>query len=124
MLKVHKRGRYNIIIQIMRTSACERTRACSKNRRRGKPRNKAIRPMMHIRIMRACMMPERGRGENVCAPFVSYWRAKYCEERVKSGAGSCPKAKNSRIIEYHGLITGIKRQDLVWNAVSGRCCSV
>ena len=53
-----------------------------------------------------------------------YGRAKYCEERVKSGAGSCPKAKNSRIIEYHGLIMGIKRQDLVWNAVSGRSCSV
>lgn len=53
-----------------------------------------------------------------------YGREKYCEERVKSGAGSCPKAKNSRIIEYHGLITDIKRQDLVWNAVSGRCCSV
>lgn len=29
------------------------------------------------------------------------------------------EAKNSRIIEYHGLITGIKRQELVWNAVSG-----
>ena len=34
------------------------------------------------------------------------------------------EAEKSRIIEYHGLITGIKRQNLVWNAVSGRCCSV
>ena len=28
---------------------------------------------------------------------------------MKSGAGSCPKAKNSRIIEYHGLIAGNKK---------------
>ena len=29
------------------------------------------------------------------------------------------EAEKSRIIEYQGLITGIKRQELVWNAVSG-----
>ena len=29
------------------------------------------------------------------------------------------EAENSRIIEYHGLITGIKRQDLVWNEEKG-----
>ena len=123
MLKVHKKGRYNIIIQIMCASACERTRACAKNRRRGKLRNKAIRPMIYSHNARVRMTPEQGRGENVCA-HLPYRRAKYCEERVKSGAGSCPKAKNSRIIEYYGLITGIKRQDLVWNAGSGRSCSV
>ena len=123
MLKVHKKGRYNIIIQIMCASACERTRACAKNRRRGKLRNKAIRPMTYSHNARVRMTPEQGRDENACA-HLPYRRAKYCEERVKSGAGSCPKAKNSRIIEYHGLITGIKRQDLVWNAGSGRSCSV
>ena len=79
--------------------------------------------MTYSHNARVRMTPEQGRGENVCA-HLPYRRAKYCEERVKSGAGSCPKAKNSRIIEYHGLITGIKRQDLVWNAGSGRSCSV
>ena len=29
------------------------------------------------------------------------------------------EAEKSRIIEYQGLITGIKRQELVWKAVSG-----
>lgn len=103
MLKVHKKGIYNIIIQTMCTSACERTRACAKNRRRGKPRNKAIRPMMHIRIMRACMMPEQGRGENVCA-HLPYRRAKYCEESAESGAGELPKGekfKNNRVSRPH-----------------------
>ena len=123
MLKVHKKGIYNIIIKIMCASACVRTRSCAKNRRRGKLRNKAIRPMTYSHNARVRMTPEQGRGENVCA-HLPYRRVKYREERVKSGAGSCPKAKNSRIIEYHGLITGIKRQDLVWNAVSGRSCSV
>lgn len=69
MLKVHKKGIHNIIIKVMCASAYVRTRSCAKNRRRGKLQNKAIRPMMHIRIMRACMMPEQGRGANVCAPF-------------------------------------------------------
>lgn len=103
MLKVHKKGIHNIIIKIMCASACVRTRSCVKNRRRGKLRNKAIRPMIYARIMRA------NEDGQISAHHLPYRRAKYCEERVKSGAGSCPKAEKSRIIEYHGLITGIKR---------------
>ena len=96
----------------MCASACVRTRSCAKNRRRGKLRNKAIRPMTYARIMRA-------NEDGQISARRLYGREKYCKERVKSGAGSCPKAKNSRIIGYQGLITGIKRQELVWNAVSG-----
>ena len=50
MLKVHKKGIHNIIIKIMCASACVRTRSCAKNRRRGKLRNKAIRPMTYARV--------------------------------------------------------------------------
>ena len=126
MLKVHKKGIYNIIIKIMCASACVRTRSCAKNRRRGKLRNKAIRPMTYSHNARVRMTPEQERGENVCA-HLPYRRVKYREERVKSGVWgrkSCPKAKNSRIIEYHGLITDEKARTRIKACGSVTLCGV
>lgn len=119
MLKVHKKDINNIIIKIMCASACVRTRSCAKNRRRGRLRNKAIRPMTYARIMRA-------NEDGQMSARRLYGREKYCKERkaVPEAAKVDVEAEKSRIIEYQGLITGIKRQELVWNAVSGRCCSV
>lgn len=80
MLKVHKKGIHNIIIKIMCASACVRTRSCAKNRRRGKLRNKAIRPMTYARIMRA-------NEDGQMSARRLYGREKYCKEREKQ----CPK---------------------------------
>ena len=63
MLKVHKKGIHNIIIKIMCASACERTRACAENRRRGKLRNKAIRPMTYAHNARVYVAEARVRCE-------------------------------------------------------------
>lgn len=80
MLKVHKKGIHNIIIKIMCSSACVRTRSCAKNRRRGKLRNKAIRPMTYARIMRA-------NEDGQISARRLYGREKYCKE----GEKQCPK---------------------------------
>ena len=62
---------------------------------------------------------ERRRAD-VDAPIIRACKILQRERKaVPEAAKVDVEAEKSRIIEYQGLITGIKRQELVWNAVSG-----
>lgn len=96
MLKVHKKGIYNIIIKVMCARACERTRACAKNRRRGKLRNKAIRPMTYAHNAR-----ERRRAD-IGAPIIRACKILRREsEKRRRELPKGEKFKNNRVSRPH-----------------------